>query len=459
MNIKSTGYSDVSTRRIISAVTGFSGGVILLICVIFICYRKRKNKNLTKTIISTKIEVNKFIDGNVDLPALKEFERLKDQERLRNHFTTIQDDFSKNATGKSMDQVLTYSHSKVKTINSRNIENSINGSWVMLPEDEGHYDSISIFPYLPTSRLGLIVMNSQYGSKSEDVMQMIYENDVSVALNFSRTDNHSSMMNSFASPFAVKISKVVKKLKSRDVVEKKLIREEWDLSVERLQTKRLIQFELQEFTIQSSNAINRILRAITYIRKEMTINQQQMIMLVQDENEGVSEAAIFVALLILLEKLDESSMSLDKNLEDSPAVVDIFETVNKLRSRRMQMVQTFDEYQFLYHSLTMYAKNKTSFDKLLMSKKVASSHSNVGNFEIKTSKGEVDDSYHLQPIVAQRALRKVKHSDNTYEKRTVLPKKKSESQASAKYENDTFETASYANENIEEEYVTYYMYN
>ena len=112
----------------------------------------------------------------------------------------------------------------------------------------------------------------------------------------------------------------------------------------------------------------------------MNINRQNMIILVQDENEGVSEAAIFAALLVLLESIDEALVNISR-IDENDAYIDIFQTVNKLRSNRMQMVQNFDEYQFLYKSTLYYAQNKIRYDNVLMSKLINRNHTNDTNIE------------------------------------------------------------------------------
>ena len=93
--------------------------------------------------------------------------------------------------------------------------------------------------------------------------------------------------------------------------------------------------------------------------------KKQLISL-QDEESGVSEAAVFVALLTLLEQVDEVLLSKSKCDEDDQTI-DIFKTVNELRSKRMQMVKTLNEYQFIYQAVEHYAKHKMHYDRLLTS--------------------------------------------------------------------------------------------
>ena len=154
--------------------------------------------------------------------------------------------------------------------------------------------------------------------------------DTGKGLSISNTSINSNIFASIQSKDTSVGSKIYQKFIDRNAIDRKLIREEWDFCLDRFLTKRLIHFKLQEFSLQSNEAIDRILRTITYIRKDMTTNRQQLIMLIQDEKEGVSEAAIFVALLILLEQFDEAFLSM-QNRSGETVFIDIFKTVNELR--------------------------------------------------------------------------------------------------------------------------------
>ena len=110
---------------------------------------------------------------------MDEFERLNEQERLRNHFTTVQGDFTEQ--NKVKNRILPYTHSRVKIRNCRKSDGHINASWILKPEDERHYDSISALPYLSISKVGLIVKQISDESNDAASKQVIYENDVAIA--------------------------------------------------------------------------------------------------------------------------------------------------------------------------------------------------------------------------------------------------------------------------------------
>lgn len=57
---------------------------------------------------------------------------------------------------------------------------------------------------------------------------------------------------------------------------------------------------------------------------------------------GVGRTGVFCALSILIERLK------------SEGVVDVFQTVKQLRAQRPAMVQTKDQYEFVYSALSEY---------------------------------------------------------------------------------------------------------
>ena len=70
----------------------------------------------------------------------------------------------------------------------------------------------------------------------------------------------------------------------------------------------------------------------------------------------------------------------------------------------MQMVQNFDEYQFIYKSTLFYVQNKIRYDNALMSKLINRNHTNDTDIEMPID--EEDDIYFSCPESVRRALNK-----------------------------------------------------
>jgi protein tyrosine phosphatase len=85
---------------------------------------------------------------------------------------------------------------------------------------------------------------------------------------------------------------------------------------------------------------------------------------------GVGRSGTFLALYKLMEEVDDILKSKgssaanqkkvgSKSLELSPETINIFNTVLSLRSKRVEMVQTFGQYKYLYGSVVRYAREKS----------------------------------------------------------------------------------------------------
>ena len=165
---------------------------------------------------------------------------------------------------------------------------------------------------------------------------------------------------------------------------------------------------------QSKNAVEQILTAITYLRKELGNDQQKIILSVQDDKNGVAEAAVFVGLLTLLEEIDEAFTDLEKYGEEV-YYIDIFKTVNELRTKRMQMVHSFEEYKFIYKAISFYTQNKRRFDTMLTQRSspitpaVLEKREGHQNFSF----GEDEDIYLSNPVNVQKAL-EARRSQTSY---------------------------------------------
>ena len=137
----------------------------------------------------------------------------------------------------------------------------------------------------------------------------------------------------------------------------------------------------------------------TQIRKEIGNNQEMTTILVHDEQGGAGGAAAFAALLYVLEEIDDGVMAAKCHvgkLEDEKFSINVFETVNNLRCKRMGMIQTLEEYTFLHQALIFYLKHKGQFDDLLKQQQgyLSSNYSDPTELEHQIN-GEVEEEYML----------------------------------------------------------------
>ena len=123
-------------------------------------------------------------------------------------------------------------------------------------------------------------------------------------------------------------------------------------------------------------------------------------MLAYDDLGGVSGAAVLVSLLYLLEEIDDallaSKSDVGKSGSDSMAI-NIFETVDDLRCKRMGMIRNIEEYTFLRQSVLYYAKYKERYDDLLREEgaEQPSQSIYVNDDEPKVNPNNTEDEYVL----------------------------------------------------------------
>ena len=231
---------------------------------------------------------------------------------------------------------------------------------------EGAYDTLIIHPYLPFSQIGLIISQTPISITMDHHLLMIYENNVDICISISSKARLS--LNGEGT------SSVSQKLIAKHVIENYLTKETWDFNTKRGRVKRLVYYHLLWSASKhpSNDDLEKMSKAITFVRREMDTSKDTINMLVHDDNGGVSQAAIFVALLSVFEEIDEASLTPGSantiRVKQEDQTLDIFGVVDNLRSKRMKMISCSDEYKFLYKAAIYYAQNKARFDDLLKTK-------------------------------------------------------------------------------------------
>ena len=126
--------------------------------------------------------------------------------------------------------------------------------------------------------------------------------------------------------------------------------------------------------------------------------------MVHDKEGGIGPCAVIVALLQLFETIDENLT--DKNkLKSSAGKLDIFDTVNKLRMDRADMVANFEKYKLIYKCVEHYGHQRLALQKLrsdeILTKsasaskvKIATPKMNIArNIEMKNKPEEIGEEY------------------------------------------------------------------
>ena len=119
----------------------------------------------------------------------------------------------------------------------------------------------------------------------------------------------------------------------------------------------------------SESQIKEMLITITLIRKHIGRHNTGFNIVAHDEHSGASAAAVFVALIQLLETIDDSTLpeASCSGVTQKMERINVFGVVSQLRSKRPKMVMRFEEYEFIFRAIIMYSNNKCQYDQILKS--------------------------------------------------------------------------------------------
>ena len=104
------------------------------------------------------------------------------------------------------------------------------------------------------------------------------------------------------------------------------------------------------------NAVNDLRKIILEKVSENEGREEKFNVLVHC-SAGVGRTGTFLALYKLLDDVDEL-------LKSKTGTINIFNTVLSLRSKRVEMVQTWEQYKYLYGSIIAYSREKSGLPKL-----------------------------------------------------------------------------------------------
>ena len=345
---------------------------------------------------SKRIDLSKLHSGQISMPTLDEFEGLPKKPSNIQHFTTRHADLKQNQGLLGNKCAVPYDQNRVQLKHSINNVDFINASWIHVAQaSEGVYDVPVLHPFLPSSLISLIVAQTPTAITIGHHLQMVYEAKVQLIVEISQ---NASINGGDQFDGAIVSKKVINKID----LDNMLTREVWDLSKHRDRTERLIHLQLKVWKTSaelSETMMQKMLTTLTQARKEVGNGQEMTTILVHDEKGGTGAAAVFVALLYLLEEVDDAVAAAKSHvgkLEEEDFTINIYETVNNLRSKRMGMIQSLGEYTFLHHALICYMKNKGKFDDLLKQQQgyFSSNYSDPTELEHQIN-GEVEEEYVL----------------------------------------------------------------
>ena len=215
---------------------------------------------------------------------------------------------------------------------------------------------------LPTSNLGIIVSQAPNDFSLSQYYAMLYQHNVNVVLEILNEADYNKIVAATSIHDPNLTSPVKPSLIGRSLLQDYLTKDDVDLDKERGATNRVTIFRMKEYSFDSVDDIDHVLQTISYIRKEFRPRLEESTFVLQDEHGGTSRAAIITALIHLLEEVDDQLIS---NVREHEKYIDVFKVVDMLRSKRMNMISSYEEYDFIHRAISYYKTNKTKYDQLL----------------------------------------------------------------------------------------------
>ena len=162
----------------------------------------------------------------------------------------------------------------------------------------------------------------------------------------------------------------------------------------------------------SDDQINGIISALVLLRNEINVEMDNAKIMVHDKEGGIGPCAVIVALLQLFETIDENLT--DKNkLKSSAGELDIFDTVNKLRMDRANMVVSFEKYKLIYKCVEHYGHHRLALQKL-RSDEILTKSASASKLKIATPKMNIARNIKLQNMPEEIGEEYVMHHVNEY---------------------------------------------
>jgi protein tyrosine phosphatase len=324
------------------------------------------------------------MNNTLIMPDLTEYQELEEKENRRMEFFSSEfkshwgERFNKNKrTGLlNMDPtIIPFDVNRVKLKNPiMNDVDYINAS-EMSKFEEDTYSMVMMNPYLPMERIRFIISHHPLRNTISHHWQMVYEQrvDIMIQIGTKSTKSITELKRS-------KNDLVFKSIRNVKL-NQYLTREEIELKTERrgIHSTKLFHYTgWPDRQVFSEEDVKNLLTAMMKIRREVSSESETLTLLAYDKRGGISGATSVLILYDLLEKIDLAFMAprptqplkgaKNLNTQDRNTIINIYQTVDDVRKKRMKAVQNFAEYEMLFQAVLYYTKNKPEFDEIMLSK-------------------------------------------------------------------------------------------
>ena len=303
-----------------------------------------ENSSTARTKNFEPIPIRDIFKGIVSLERQQEYEKLNDNDQKRANGQVIHATIKKNRSKNRDKEIVAYDNHRVKVNVSPLETDYINATWLRRPVTENDYDSVILNQYLPVSNMAFIVTQNPTNETVHSYLHMLLQNSIDFVLAFS--DEFKSNDQNLGSVSKKIINK--KKLNdymSIEVWEVSTIKQGFHGARDSHCLRFLCLHDLGLETNISDENIRQLLTAITLIRKEIGTNRDSVNMVLQDDFSGSSGAAVFLALLEMLESIDDAITKPSIEPNRIKGEINVFNVVSELRKKRAKMIMNYEQYQ------------------------------------------------------------------------------------------------------------------
>ena len=296
---------------------------------------------------------------------------MNDERRADHYSCSVSRRFTSKISARSHNlfpDVIPYDSTRVVLSTRFRGSDYINASWLNKAEEEEPYASPLMTPYMPFSKINIIT--TQYPMKHTQVQyyQMLYENHVEVVVDICCRDEFKATELELEDEqhfdhLNVKTSKG-KLITPFLALRKVEVCNSNDNHKQELRSLKFVAWPTVGLNEKAREDREKLLSAISLMRKLIGKDKTTMNMVVQDSSGGVGGAAVFVILLQLLEAIDVSidNANADGELSfDAMTSLNILQAVNVMRKKRAKLVNTLAKYRFMCDCLVDYAQEKSYF--------------------------------------------------------------------------------------------------
>ena len=398
------------------------GAIVVVIGVGFYwtlwCARRRKcRKNLNEggesiqideqTSNSRLISFTDVINGNICMPNVTEFNDLVSfqDDDIGQRLTRYQGKrFNKLGSLNLVRTVLPFDHNRVKLRNPIDGYDYVNASFISQDiSEDSTYDEVLYSSTLSCSKIKIIVGQDPLPHTFKHHWSLVHENVLDFVVDFKKSPLKVGKVYRFG-----EISvRVLDQKKMSPFLSKTEIRL-FNISAPGAQfmhnTKVYHFYGWPEESTIADDQINGIVSALVLLRNEIRVELDNAKIMIHDKEGGIGPAAVIATLLKLFETIDDSLT--DKNeIKKSAEKLAIFDTVNKLRMDRANMVLNFETYTAIYQCVEHYGHQRLTLQKLrsdeILTKsastskvKIATPKMNIAqNIKTKNKQKEIGEEY------------------------------------------------------------------